>query len=533
MDRLITNATILTMDRARPAATALLIAGERIAAVGETEALLAQRTPATEVVELGGRTVVPGFIDAHSHFGPLTLAPYEIELRDGSVRSVRDILDRVAAAARSQPPGTWIRALGYNDVTLAAKRHPTRWELDEVAPDHLVSVVHFGYHRTVANTRALALAGILAGTHQCPCGVVHRDTRGQPNGLLSEEATNPVIGRSLNMELERLAAEMPDLVERNCRLHLAAGVTAVQDAWVSPRFLDAFTRAAQAGKLPIYVSPLRGNAEGLFGTPAPWLEPGAIETSRPAHLRIGGIKLFASGVWEGILYYSQEELNRLVAEGHRRGLTVAMHVSSDAGTQMALAAAEHAQRAAPDSPGRIRLEHLFWATEADVQRLQAARAGVVTQLDALHRNRGRPVDRQDPKPPMRFPVGALRAARIEVGGSSDAPCFGMPPLWGVSAAVHRHTADGSPIDVDQAVSVEEALRMHTLGAAWADGTDAVEGSITPGKLANFVVLAQDPRSVAPAAIRDIQVDETWVDGQCAYRRTHLLSVTESTEHAER
>jgi predicted amidohydrolase YtcJ len=234
-------------------------------------------------------------------------------------------------------------------------------------------------------------------------------------------------------------------------------------------------------------------------------------------------------VWEGILYYSQEELNRLVAEGYRRGLTVAIHVSSDAGTQMALTAAEHAAARAPANAGRIRLEHLFSATQADVRRLQATGAGVVTQMDALYRGVGRLVDRHDPKPPMRFAIGAFRAAGIEVGGSSDAPCFGMPPLWGVGAAVHRHTADGEPVDLDQAVSVEEALRMHSLGAAWADGTDNIEGSITPGKLANFVVLAQDPRTVAPANIRDIRVEETWVDGRRLYCRANSSSTTESMD----
>jgi predicted amidohydrolase YtcJ len=530
MDRLITNATVLTMDGSRPEAAAFGIEGDNISAVGSAEELLAQATPQTEVVDLGGRTVVPGFIDAHSHFGPITLAPYEIELRDGGVRSVQDILDRVARAARETPAGAWIRALGWNDLLLEDKRGPTRWELDEVAPDHLVSVVHFGYHRTVANTRALALAGLVEGAQEFPCGVVHRDEQGRPNGMLSEEATNPVIGRSLDMELERLAAEMPDLVERNCRLHLAAGVTAVQDAWVSPHFLEVFTQAAEAGKLPIYFSPLRGHTEGLFGTPAPWLEPGRIDQERrPKHIRRGGIKLFASGVWEGILYYSQEELNRLASAAHNRGLTVAMHVSSDAGTQMALAAAEHAKANETSGAGRIRLEHLFWATEADVQRLKASGAGLVTQMDALYRNRARPINPNDPHPPMRFPIGALRAAGVEVGGSSDAPCFGMPPLRGVGAAVHRHTANGDPIDTGQAVTVEEALRIHTLGAAWAGGTDDVEGSIAPGKLANFAVLAQDPRRAPSGTIRDITVDETWVDGRRAYQR----DINNGGTHAQR
>lgn len=524
MDSLLLNATVLTMDPTQPQAEAFAIQRGRISAVGQAASLMAQRTRQTVVVDLAGRTVIPGFIDAHSHFGPLTLAPHEVDLRQPPARTVADILQRIRTAAQANPPGMWIRAYGYNDARLAEGRPPTRAELDEVAPDHPVSVVHVGYHRLVANTRALALAGYLDGARQVACGVIHRDERGEPNGLLSEAATNPVIGGSLEAELERYSAELLDLVEANCRRHLAAGVTAVQDAWVSPRFLELFTRAAEAGRLPIYFSPLRGHAEGLFGTPAPWLEPGALHPSSTPRIRQGGIKLFASGVWEGILYYAQDELNRLVEEGHRRGLTVAMHVSSEAGTQMAVAAAEHAQRTAPDSPGRIRLEHFFSATQADIARLQSAGAGVVTQLDALHENRGRVERRPDAPPFIRFPVAALRAAGVEVGGSSDAPCFGMPPLWGVSAAVNRHTTDGLPVDVDQAVSVEEALRIHTLGAAWADGTESIEGSIAVGKLANFVVLAQDPRRVPPARIRDIQVDETWVDGVREYQRQAAAAV---------
>ena len=519
MDRLVVNARVLTMDSAVPSADAFAIIGTRIAAAGDSAVLLAQRTRETEILDLGGRTVVPGFVDAHTHFGPLTLAPYEVDLTDPPVPDIPTLQQRLATAARAIPAGAWVRAFGYNDATLAERRHPTRWELDEAAPDHPVCLVHFSYHRLVANSRALELAHIRTNPPQVPGGVIHCDHAGEPAGLLTEAATNPVIQGAIDAVMERPEAELFDLVEANARRHLAAGVTAVQDAWVSPAFLQLFRRAAEAGRLPIYFSPLRGHDQGLFGTPAPWLEPGAIEVDLPPRLRRGGIKLFASGVWEGIHFYTQEELNDLVERAHRQGLTVAIHVSSDRGNELAITAAEHARRAVPGGSGRIRLEHFFWGTASDIDRLAAIGAGVVTQPVALYERGDLASTRISAAPQSsRYPIAQLRAAGVEVGGSSDAPCFGMPPLWGIGAAVDRRSRGGLSLAPEQAVSVEEALRMHTLGAAWAGGTDDIEGSITPGKLANFVVLAEDPTAVAPGRIRDITVDETWIDGVRAYQR---------------
>lgn len=410
MDRLVVNARVLTMDAATPTADAFAISGARISAVGNSAALLAGRTRDTEIVDLRGQTVVPGFVDAHSHFGPLTLAPHEIDLTEPAVPNLPTLQQRIAAAARATPPGTWIRAFGYNEQTLAERRHPTRWELDEAAPDHPVCLVHISYHRAVANSRALELAAIRKDPPPVPGGVIHCRHDGEPDGLLTEAATNPVIQSAMDAVMDRDEGELFDLVEANARRRLAAGVTAVQDAWVSPAFLRLFRRAAEAGRLPIYFTPLRGHAQGLFGSPAPWLEPGAIETDLPPRLRRGGIKLFASDVWEGIHYYDQEELNDLVGRASRRGLTVAMHVSSDRGNALAINAVEHARRAAPNADGRLRLEHFFWGTAADIDRLAAAGAGVVTQPVALYeRGDFASVRTSDPSRAIRFPIGQLRA----------------------------------------------------------------------------------------------------------------------------
>src|SRR5919202_835843 len=157
MDRIVVNARILTIDPLVPVASGLALRGGRIAAVGEGPALLAQRGRDTDVVDLGGRTVIPGLIDAHIHFAPSVFEPVGVDLARPRPADVPEVQRRIAAAARTTPPGGWIRAFGYNEGWLREQRHPRREELDEVAPDHPVVAVHWSYHRAVANSRALEM----------------------------------------------------------------------------------------------------------------------------------------------------------------------------------------------------------------------------------------------------------------------------------------------------------------------------------------------------------------------------------------
>ena len=534
MDTLLVNARVLTMDPARPAAEAVGISGNRITAVGTVPELLARRERETRVVDMGGRTVLPGFVDAHNHFGPTTLEPRGVDLGQPPAEDIPTILERIAAAAQATPRGGWIRAFGYAETRLREGRHPTRWEIDEAAPGHPVVVVHSSYHRVVANSRALALAGIVKHHSYLPNGAIDCDPAGEPIGVLAEAATNPLQRLSIAALMERHAEELLDLVEANGRRHLALGITAVQDAWVAPAFHDLFRRAAEAGRLPLYYTPLRGSANGLFDTPAPWLDGPRLDGSLPPRMRRGGIKLFADGagvtaatrspghgghpegVDEGILFYPQAELNELTERAHRQGLTVAIHAIGNRGIAAALGAIAHTRAAVPDGEARIRIDHFFWGVDADVARVKELGAAVVTQPVGVWQYGDRMLAAGRPPQFLNYPIGQLRAAGVTVAGSSDAPCFALPPLWGIGAAVERRTIGGVPFSPEQAASVEEAIRAYTLGAAWAGGTDDIEGSITPGKLANLVVLAEDPTAVPPARIRDIAVEETWVDGAQTY-----------------
>ncbi len=532
-DTLLVNARVLTMDRARPTAEAVEVRDGRIHAVGDTAALSAARRREARVVDMGGRTVLPGFVDAHTHWTGTILEPHCVDLSGAA--DVPAIQALIRAAATRVPVGGWIRAFGYDEKWLAERRHPTRAELDEAAPDRPVVALHWTYHRAAANSAALALAGLTVG-HTCvPHGIVECDARGEPIGIVAEAATNPLQRLSIAALTERHGAELLDLVAANGVRHLSLGITAVQDAWAPPASIALVERAAAAGKLPLYYTPLRGSARGLFDSPAAWLDDAALDAGRPARVRRGGIKLFADGagvasamslpsrdgscvVDEGILFYPEAEMADLVARAGRRGLVVAIHAVGNRAIATALAAVGRARQAAPGD-GRIRLEHFMWPTEADVARARNLELGIVVQPDAIRQIGDRMLAARRPDYLLRFPMARLAAAGVAVALSSDAPCFAMPPLWGVAGAIERRTAAGAPFGPDEAISVEDALRAATLGAAWAGGTDEVEGSIAPGKLANFAVLGADPRALTPAELRALVVEETWVDGAVAYPMT--------------
>jgi predicted amidohydrolase YtcJ len=538
MHTLLVNATVHTIDPAIPRASAVAIKDGRIAAVGESDALLQTRDRDTEVIDLGGRCLIPGFVDAHNHFGPTSLNPVAVDISPDAVADIPALQARIAETARATPPGGWIRAVGYVDDRLTERRHPTRWELDEAAPDHPVVAVHSSYHRVVVNSRALELIGIVKGHTSLPHGTIDCDPFGEPIGLLAEAASNGPQRHSMAALIERHEQQLFDLVEVNGHRHLALGITALQDAWVPPVFLDVMRRAAAAGRLPLYYTPLRGSERGLFDPPAAWLDGNDFDADQPPRIRRGGIKLFADGagvtaatrlpghgghddgVDEGILFYEQARMNELVEQAARRHLTVAIHAIGNRAIAAALAGLTHARRAVPASRSRFRIDHFFWATDADVERVRSLEAGVVTQPVGIWQYGDRPTYHTRPKQFLNWPLAQLRAAGVPAGGSSDAPCFALPPLWGIAAAAARRTIGGRSLSPEQALSVLDAIRMYTLDSAWAGGTDDVEGSITPGKLANFVVLADDPASMPVERIRDIVIDETWVDGRRVYAGPH-------------
>lgn len=536
MALILMGGNVLTMDDRDSRAEAVAVEAGKIAAVGANDEIARRIDAETTVVHLAGRTLIPGFMDPHNHFSLTALDPVSVDCRTPPHESINSILEAVAAMARDVPPGRWIRGWGFRTLQVRENRALTRWELDEVAPHNPVCIMDGSVHACYANSQALQLAGIDRGTPDPEHGQFLREASGEPNGTLWECGMNLVHALSLKAYLDTYEDRVADLVQANCRRHLAHGITSVGDALVTPEAAAMYRRTDALGKLPMVIHQMLGGA--YFFAPPREAAQGEIDTGQVSdRLRGGTVKLFMDPVFPsyaliqyhpcnheerlGERYYTQEEVNHLVLSAHRRGMQVAIHCLGNWAVEQALNAFEHAQRKHAREEPRFRIEHFTLTTPAQIRRARSL--GVIASV----------------QPPFVYTIGERMTNRAaQMGGetralafrtmlsegltvvaTSDSPCAPVEPLLGLSAMVTRRTVqDGRPAGLDEAVTPLEGLRMYTINAAYAMSREHEVGSLEPGKRADMVVLSHDPTAVDPRAIRDIEVEQTYVDGECLHHR---------------
>ncbi|GAA1656783.1 amidohydrolase [Actinoplanes couchii] len=521
-DLLLTNARFLTMDG--PDTTALSILNGRIVALEEV--------PARETVDLGGATVVPGFHDAHNHMAWYGLSLAEVDLR-------LDSMDAVLAALTGAdvPEGRWLVGSGYDENKIG--RHPTRDDLDRIAPGRPAWLRHVSGHMCVVNSAVLRMLGLDERGRDVDGGLVVLDDTGRPTGLLQEQAQNLVNELVLPYPLH----ELTDAIDRAGQRYLAEGITSVTEAgigggWIgkSPVELAAYQAARDQGRLRVRTElmvaadalhPLTGHADDGLSL---GLDLGIRTGFGDDWLRIGPVKVFTDGSLightaalchdyadrpgSGYLQGDADALTATIVRAHRSGWRVAAHAIGDAAIDLALDAYERAQRELPRPDARHRIEHFGVARHDQVER--AVRLGVI----------GVPQARFVPEigdgmlaalGPQRagdaYRLRSLLDAGMVLPGSSDRPVTIGAPLLGIQAMVDRTTASGQPFSRHEQITPREALRAYTLGSAFASHREHVTGSLTVGKLADLAVLADDPTSVDTGSIGQIQVLRTMIGGQ--------------------
>ena len=499
MIHLLVNATVLTMDDSLPVAQALAVKDGRIVEVGGTDEILWLREDEYEVIDLAGRTVVPGFVDPHNHFSIAALEVFWPDCRTAD--SVEELQSRLALAAGDAPAGEWIRGVGYDHTRLAGRRHPTRADLDAAVPDRPVLLVHYSHHQAVANSMALAAAGITRATPDPPGGEIARDKAGEPTGLLFERA----IGAVETASRAGWEARFVDVARAATLRYAALGLTTIQDAAVTPAMARRYAEARAAGALAIDVGEVRVGSTGWFDPPDD-AAPGA------------PVKLFADGGYRcamrvgdrvsGFLFYERDALAARVLAAWRSGRSVVCHALGNLGVETAVGAIEDALARDPAGRGRVRIDHAMFLDAALLGRLVDLGVWVVVQPSFIWDHGGRA-----PAPGVLLrPFATAHAAGLPQAFSSDYPCGENAPLLGIQAAVTRRTRLGEPSGPEEAVSAEMALRAYTLDAARAAGLDADRGALMAGKRADFLVLSDNPLECPPEAIKDIQVLQTWVQG---------------------
>ncbi len=528
-DTLFRRGHFITLDPTRPFAQALAVRDGKIVAVGTEDELDALIGPRTRVVDLEGSTVVPGFHDAHCHILLFGLSLVEVDVR--AATTLAEVMAGVAAQAQRLPAGRWIRGGGYNENKLAERRHPTRHDLDPVSPEHPVFLSHVSGHMAVANSRALALAGITRATPDPEGGVIERDEHGEPTGLLKETA----------QELIKKILPPYTLAETKAALAAAGkqmaseGITSAQDAWagwIAPEEFRAYQEATAEGILPQRVR-LMVDVEQLT------VKNGRFDFGFGLHsgfgnerLKLGAIKLFLDGSLIGrtaalsapyanapdtcgLLVKSEETIRTQVAMAHRGGWQVAMHAIGDRAIEAGLDAIEAAM-GAEAARFRPRLEHCGILRLDLIERIRRLGVVIVTQPRFIFElGDGFRAALGEERLRLTYPFASLRG--LHVAFSSDRPVVAGAPLLGIQAATTQRTAGGAPYVPAEAITVEEALHWYTLGAAYAAGEEKEKGSLTPSKWADFVVLSADPLQTDPEVLAEqVIVRQTVIGGETVY-----------------
>jgi len=502
---LLVNATVLTQDATLPVAQALAIKDGRIVEVGGTDEVLWLREADYEVVDLEGRTVVPGFVDPHNHF---SIGAFETLWADcRGARSVADVQRALAAAACETPAGAWVRGVGYDHHVLGV--HPTRGDLDAAVPDRPALVMHFSHHQCVANSRALAEAGVVRATPDPPGGEIARDKSGEPTGLLFERA----LSRVETASREAWEARFTEVARSASRRYAALGITAIQDAAVTPAMARRYADARAAGALAIEVGEVMVGARGWF--------------ERPDDAAPGSLKIFVDGGYRcamrvlrdgaprtsGFLFYTREELTALLLIAWRADRNVVCHAIGNLGIETAVGAIEDAVQTMPEGRARVRIDHAIFLTAELIARIADLGVWVVGQPSFLWDRGGAPApDRATDEAIRVRPFASALGAGVRQAFSSDYPCGSNAPLVGIAAAVTRTSREGRVAAPEEALSASAALEAYTLGAARAAGVDAVAGSLESGKRADLLVLSSNPLECPATQLASIQVLQTWVKG---------------------
>ena len=509
-DLILKNANVITVDPAQPSAELVAVKGSKILIVAGNESLESVRGSGSRVIDCQGKTIVPGFNDAHCHVFSFLRKLLSVDLSAPEVGSIKDVKAAIKKKAENTPPGEWNTGTDYNDFQLIEKRHPTRQEIDEAAPDHPVVLSHRSLHACVLNSLALSLAGITGETEEPPGGHIDRDLdTGEPNGLLLE-----MLGHIREKVMPEISgAELTRGMSLANRHYLSQGITSLQDAtYVSDyKRWQHYLRFKDEGILKCRVSMMCGTE-----TVRQLQEAGLTFGSGDSRLRLGGIKIVPSLI-TGQLYPSQEELSQYVFDAQQAGFQVAIHAIQYKMVEAVINTLEKARSRLPQADRRHRIEHCSECPPHLLERLDRLRPVIVTQPPFVHFSGDRYLATVPEEIlPYLYRFKSLLDCGLIVAAGSDSPIVPVNPLAGIYGAVTRQSESGQQLQPEERISPARALAMYTINAAYASFEEYIKGSITPGKLADIVLLSDDPTAVPTEHIKDIKVEMTVIGGKIVW-----------------
>lgn len=522
-DLAVRNGVIYTSDPARPKAQSFAISGGRFIAVGDDAEIEQLVGPDTAVIDANGQFVFPGFIDAHSH-------PSSIQEVYGTIvgfATIAEIKDAMRAKAKETPPGFWVEGYMYDDKKLADGRSITRFDLDEAVPDHPAIVRHRGGHTGVVNSRALELAGVTDATPDPEGGAFYRDG-GVMNGRIAEKAMDVFEGVGQRTAVTR--AMQQEGVKRISKRMAAAGVTSVTNAFGEVEELIAYQDAHRAGEMFVRMCFMPGGkSPGFAGLKAAGVRTGFGDE----WIRIGAVKYAADGSASertmrmstpfkgrpddyGILTMSAEEILAAVEDARDHNFQIGIHANGDVTIGMVLDAYEKVLKGKPLADPRYRIEHCTLVNEKLLKRIRKIGAIPTPFYTYAHYHGDKWGEYGEAKLEHMFAHRSFLDHGIMVAPASDYPPGPFEPLMAIQSMATRKDLSGKVWGPSQKISVAEAVKICTTHGAYASFEENLKGSITPGKLADFVMLARDPLAEAPDTIKTIPVVRTVLGGKAVF-----------------
>jgi len=524
IDLILYNANIITVNPNQPSAQAIAISSDKIIVVGTNESILKLATGFTKKIDISGKTILPGFIDSHSH--PASSGRAHLRNVDCDLRSISAIKKAIYERTKNTPEGEWVEGFKYDDTKTSEKRFINNKDLDEVSPHHPVIIRHRGGHTAYVNSMALTLGGIDRNTADPLGGHIERDAiSGELTGRLLESATSAIENLIPNIfsrsEYQAGAKLISQMMSKS-------GITSVTDAGTDARSYQSYQDAHDAKELKtrIYCM-MRGRgvdemmrAGKKTGDGDEWVRVGAMKLACDGSISERTARLSESYIGRpndyGIIVNDEEMLYEQAVKAHKKDWQIGIHANGDVGIDIVLNVYERLQKVYYRKDPRFRLEHCTVINDDLIRRIKALKA-IPTPFSTYVYWHGEKMKEYGKERLERmFAVKSFLDAGINVTQTSDYPPGPFEPMMAIQSSVTRRDYNGNLWGPSQRITVEEAIKVGTIHGAYASFEEQIKGSLEVGKLADLVVLDQNPLKVDPMSIIDIPIQRTMVGGKWSY-----------------
>jgi len=531
-DMIIFNGKVITVDAQDHIYQAVAVKGDKILGVGSDLEIKPLAGSQCKMIDLKGKTMTPGLVDSHYHmmYYGAQFWPGYLDIRHPKVKSKADLLQVVGDYAKQLKPGVWIS--GNQGFTLQAGETLDRWDLDSVTPNNPAYLRHSSGQYSVVNSAALDSAGIDKNTANPPGSVIRRDAQGEATGVLSHYPAENLVGKFATGYGDRTNAQRFEDIKIGQEKCLEAGYTSIQDVIIGKsEEIKVYKQFADSGLLKVRLYALRyldyeSQADSLAKNFKP-INSGLFrfcgwKIAMDGGIGAGTMLLYDKNLTASQLsyaYHSQDELNRMVKTLYNTGLQVAVHVSGDEGIDMTITAFEEAVKANPRPDPRLRIEHGMFPSASNLQRIKADNIIISTQPQwIVWYGDGYVQATDDATMKHLSPLKTMLDNGIHLAFGCDVPAslYQEPKYAFQGAMMRRSWVSGTVYNPGQKLSIQEALRIHTMGSAYAGFADSTTGSLEPGKYADLVIWSHDMYTMDPSEVMNLAAEMTIVGGEIAF-----------------